>query len=412
MTQTLNYEPTLNYQGAYGNPTQEVMRNDQLSITARGLYAYLATFAGKEKVCFPSIYTIFKEFGIGKNTFYKYINELEEAGIVKRVRRLCKSTMYQLFDQKEDDGSYGTTTQDVMRNTAVSANAKAVYAYLATIAGNDNICYPDLNTIITDLNISKDSFYKYTDELEEAGIVERTRRFGRPTIYKLLDRTSNNDKNSSHDKNESENMDNTISETSNTSISDDLVKAISKVLTTENKQENNNNKNMNITKESKKKDEMNQAELAKNSYIHQESKYIKKNLKELIAKYAVDHNFNFSLKLARKIEKAIFGAKKTATKELLRENVLAQKDLSLENDKSIFDMPLESLNDHIYYVLDRLFYVMMESKTIKNPARYLFTSLKNEFKELIANVKKPKLEVPIFSDDELELINPNNFQLA
>lgn len=408
MTQTLNYKPTLNYQGAYGNPTQEVMRNNQLSITARGLYAYLATFAGKEKVCFPSIYTIFKEFGIGKNTFYKYINELEKAGIVKRIRRLCKSTMYQLFDQKEDNGSYGTTTQDVMRNTAVSANAKAVYAYLATIVGNDNICYPDLNTIITDLNISKDSFYKYTDELEEAGIVERTRRFGRPTIYKLLDRTSNDNENSSDDKNNSEDMDNTIPETSNTSISDDLVEAISKALNTENKHNKINNKNMNSTKESKKKEEINQAELAKNSYIHQQSKYVKKNLKELIAKYAVDHNFNFSLKLARKIEKAIFGAKKTATKELLKENILTKKDLSLENDKSVFDMPLESLNDHIYYVLDRLFYVMLQSKTIKNPARYLFTSLKNEFKELIVNAKKPKLEVPIFSDEELALIHPSH----
>lgn len=88
----------LQYNGAFGHVKQEVTRNDSLSLEAKGIYCYLASFCGEDGSCFPSLETILKELNIGKNRFYKYIKELEDAGILKRQKRNQKSTIYTLVD--------------------------------------------------------------------------------------------------------------------------------------------------------------------------------------------------------------------------------------------------------------------------------------------------------------------------
>lgn len=88
----------LQYNGAFGHVKQEVTRNNSLSLEAKGIYSYLASFCGEDGSCFPSLETILKELNIGKNRFYKYIKELEDAGILKRQKRNQKSTIYTLVD--------------------------------------------------------------------------------------------------------------------------------------------------------------------------------------------------------------------------------------------------------------------------------------------------------------------------
>lgn len=88
----------LQYNGAFGHVKQEVTRNNSLSLEAKGIYCYLASFCGEDGTCFPSLETILKELNIGKNRFYKYIKELEDAGILKRQKRNQKSTIYTLVD--------------------------------------------------------------------------------------------------------------------------------------------------------------------------------------------------------------------------------------------------------------------------------------------------------------------------
>lgn len=63
---------------------QDVTRNSKLTPAAKGLYAYLASFCGSEDECFPSVNLILREMGFSKETFYKHINALVAAGVIKK----------------------------------------------------------------------------------------------------------------------------------------------------------------------------------------------------------------------------------------------------------------------------------------------------------------------------------------
>ena len=65
---------------------QEVTRDNRISMSAKGLYAYLSSYCGVSDECFPSVETITKELGITKDTFYRHINVLIAAGVVKKVQ--------------------------------------------------------------------------------------------------------------------------------------------------------------------------------------------------------------------------------------------------------------------------------------------------------------------------------------
>lgn len=65
--------------------------------------------------------------------------------------------------------------QEVMRNKNLSPEAKAIYAYLSSIAGAGNVCYPSIETMKKDLCMSENRLNKYIKQLLVLGIVERTR---------------------------------------------------------------------------------------------------------------------------------------------------------------------------------------------------------------------------------------------
>lgn len=66
----------------YGSVARWVMRDKTLSVGARCLYSYLATFAGSEGMCYPSRDVITNELKINKDTFTKYLRELKESGYI------------------------------------------------------------------------------------------------------------------------------------------------------------------------------------------------------------------------------------------------------------------------------------------------------------------------------------------
>lgn len=65
--------------------------------------------------------------------------------------------------------------QEVMRNKNLSPEAKAIYAYLSSIAGVGNVCYPSIETMKKDLCMSENRLTKHINQLLALGIVERTR---------------------------------------------------------------------------------------------------------------------------------------------------------------------------------------------------------------------------------------------
>lgn len=67
--------------------------------------------------------------------------------------------------------SYGIVLQCILRDTALSAEAKAIYAYLCTFAGPDGTCYPSVSLMCRELGVSETRFYKHMKQLTARGIV-------------------------------------------------------------------------------------------------------------------------------------------------------------------------------------------------------------------------------------------------
>ena len=87
---------------AWGRVYQAVMRDPALSIEARGIYGYLASFADTNGRCYPDSQTIMDEIGVSKNRYYKYLHELEASGILtiergKRSSGGFSNNTYQLY---------------------------------------------------------------------------------------------------------------------------------------------------------------------------------------------------------------------------------------------------------------------------------------------------------------------------
>lgn len=61
----------------YGVISQNIMRHPHISIIAKSLYAYLAGFAGSENSAFPGRDLVCHEMGFNKDTFSKYMWELQ-----------------------------------------------------------------------------------------------------------------------------------------------------------------------------------------------------------------------------------------------------------------------------------------------------------------------------------------------
>lgn len=91
--------------------------------------------------------------------------------------------------EKAGKGGYGVVYQDVMRNKLLSPEAKAIYAYLSSIAGSGDSCYPSVETMQKELCMSKNRLMKHMGQLIAFGVVEKVRErngniYGRNT-YKI-----------------------------------------------------------------------------------------------------------------------------------------------------------------------------------------------------------------------------------
>ena len=84
---------------------------------------------------------------------------------------------------------YGMIPKIPMRDARLSAEAKAIYAYLCAFAGHDGEAYPSAEIMCKELGISAHRFFKHRKQLEELGYIsmERPRqdkRYGQ-TVYTL-----------------------------------------------------------------------------------------------------------------------------------------------------------------------------------------------------------------------------------
>lgn len=94
--------------GGYGVVYQDVTRNRNICAAAKGLYAYLSALCGTSDECFPSVETIIKEMGMGRDTFYRHINALVAAGVVEKQQTM------------NDGGKFGRTTYRLTHQVVIS----------------------------------------------------------------------------------------------------------------------------------------------------------------------------------------------------------------------------------------------------------------------------------------------------
>lgn len=79
----------------YGTIPKLVMQHEDLSIEAKAIYAYLASFAGAGDTAYPSVSIMCKHLGISKDRFYRHrksLLELDFIRITQHQREINKQT--------------------------------------------------------------------------------------------------------------------------------------------------------------------------------------------------------------------------------------------------------------------------------------------------------------------------------
>ena len=207
-------EDLLKFEGieckGFGVLPKFVMRDVDLGIGAKGLYAYYCSLAGSEIVAFPRRETILRQLKINKETFYRYQEELIKEGYisVQQIReksQLFGANVYTLvqnpkklqmtrIEQEVKEGydfayyaglkshGYGIIPRIVMQDPRLDIKAKAIYAYYVVYTGAGRMSYLRRELILQHLGISKNTYGKYMQQLvilDYMAIQQRTDQRGR-----------------------------------------------------------------------------------------------------------------------------------------------------------------------------------------------------------------------------------------
>ena len=70
---------------------------------------------------------------------------------------------------------YGVIPKLIMKDTDLSIEAKAIYAYIASYAGNGSTAFPSIKLICTDLEITENRFHRHKKPLVEKGYIQISR---------------------------------------------------------------------------------------------------------------------------------------------------------------------------------------------------------------------------------------------
>lgn len=189
----------------YGQLAQYAMRDTDLPLTAKAIYAFLCSLAGSGTTTYPSRDTIVSRLKIGRNIYYKYRKMLVDQGYLTveqhknddgcfyRTDFIIEDKPPKFVADKRFDSdltrTYGTLTftgmkaagygnicKTVMYDDRLSIKAKGLYAYFVSYAGAGNQVIPAQKTILYHLGINADSYHKYLAELTALNYLIVTQR--------------------------------------------------------------------------------------------------------------------------------------------------------------------------------------------------------------------------------------------
>ena len=152
----------------YGVIPKLVMQDKGLSITAKVIYAYFASYSGSGDCCFPSRDRVCTDLGIGKDTFLKHLALLKEKGYV---------TVSQMKDSGRFSHNVYTLNTEIVPCTVCS---DTVHSDTAVKDTNNNSIYNNSNN---NIGKTKNRFIKPTIEEIKAYCSERRNNVDAESFY-------------------------------------------------------------------------------------------------------------------------------------------------------------------------------------------------------------------------------------
>lgn len=196
----------------YGKIYKTVMRDRELPLLAKAVYAYFCSYARCGQQAYPKRDKIVRDLNINKDTYTKHLRWLIERGYITK-ERTATGNLYTIqqtvpayrSSEPEDTEStdhlvcesvaargFGTVPKLVMLDRNLTPQAKAIYAYFAAFAGAGTTSFPRRSTVLRELRIgSIGTYYRHFDLLVKYGYLsveqcKENRRF-HICIYRLND---------------------------------------------------------------------------------------------------------------------------------------------------------------------------------------------------------------------------------
>ena len=197
----------IKYKG-YGVLPKYVMIDPDLTIEAKGIYAYFCSYAGSGNTAFPSRDKIVADLQINKDTYYKHFNVITSQGYIvveqahahggrgdgftKNIYTLISNP--KKFEEKPEDrkqnqayirirfggleaAGFGFIPKAVMLDTSLPLKAKAIYAYFCGFTGSGNAAFPKVPVLLHHLGITKNTYYKFFNMLLQANYITTVQRY-------------------------------------------------------------------------------------------------------------------------------------------------------------------------------------------------------------------------------------------
>lgn len=183
----------------YGIIPKAVMLDLDLTIQAKAIYAYFASYSGGGESAFPGRDKILADLRMNKDAYYKHFKQLQEHGLIlvekdrssnttkftRNIYTLVASpkkyeTLYHDPDQVYASGitslGYGFIPKAVMVDPRLSVKAKGLYAYYCAFTGSGNSASPKRSDVTYHLNITVNSYTKYKKELHTLNYITERQR--------------------------------------------------------------------------------------------------------------------------------------------------------------------------------------------------------------------------------------------
>ena len=117
----------------YGNIPKLVMQHEELSIEAKAIYAYLASYAGAGDTAYPSVGIMCKHLGISKDRFYRHRKSLLELDFIRITQHQNEggwsNNLYTVVSmpqpqnkdtQNKDTQNKDTQNKDTINNSSIN----------------------------------------------------------------------------------------------------------------------------------------------------------------------------------------------------------------------------------------------------------------------------------------------------